>query len=315
MAIFDLYSRRKREQQNSGKADVYRYDEIPLPLRRQIIDIWKWATGPVSSEGSYSYTFRNDWSWNFWVAIADDLRHEKGFQTLAQGNDPFAQCTAYFLSLTEIDDLLDVLELTFRYISSLGSLNDWQRSERQISMPAAEAIDEVNFRLQEAGVGCQFENGEIIEVNSKYIHAEAVKPALALLSDPRFDGPHQEFLYAHERYRTARDSDTKGLEDAIATALKAYESTLKVICDLRRWERSSNATAAPLIQLIIDKGLVPPYLKSTLESLATLSNRTSQHGQGGQVRKTPKYFAAYALHQVAANIVMLVEVFQASETP
>ena len=64
----------------------------------------------------------------------------------------------------------------------------------------------------------------------------------------------------------------------------------------------------------MDKGLVPSYLKSSLESLATLSNRTSRHGQGAQVRATPKYLAAYALHQVAANIVMLIEAFKASAT-
>src|SRR5207245_1716762 len=103
-----------------------------------------------------------------------------------------------------------------------------------ISMTATEAIQELNFRLQQAGVGYQFESGEIIEVNSQYIHAQAVRPALALLLDPRFAGPHQEFLHAHECYRKARAGNAKGLEDAIATALKAYESTLKVICKLNR---------------------------------------------------------------------------------
>jgi hypothetical protein len=113
----------------------------------------------------------------------------------------------------------------------------------------------MNFWLQEAGIGYHFENGEIIEVSSQYIHVEAVRPALALLADSRFTGPHQEFLHAHELFRKARPSDAKGLEDSISTALKAFESTLKVICDLKCWSRPPTATAVPLVQVVIDNGL------------------------------------------------------------
>jgi hypothetical protein len=216
------------------------------------------------------------------------------------------------MSSEEIEDVLDVLETAFRCISTLSDLDEYDLRERGIEMTASDAIEELNFRLREADVGYQFESGEIIQVDSRYIHAESVSPALTLLSDSRFLGPQQEFLHAHERYRKARSGDSKGLEDAIATALKAYESTLKVICGLKHWPVPANATAAPLVQIVVDKGLVPVYLKSSLESLATLSNRTSRHGQGAQVRATPGYFAAYVLHQVAANIVMLVEAFNAS---
>ena len=165
---------------------------------------------------------------------------------------------------------------------------------------------------KEASVGYQFENGQIIRVDDQFVHAEVVKPALALLSDPRFKGPREEFLRAHELYRTAKPSDHKALEDSVATALKAFESTLKVICQLKKWPHPPNATAAPLVQVVIDNGLIPPYLKSSLEGLATLSNKSSRHGQGAQVRSMLPYFAAYALHLAATDIVMLVEAFKAS---
>ena len=169
---------------------------------------------------------------------------------------------------------------------------------------------ELNFRLTEAGVGYQFEQGQVLRVDSQLVHSDAVKPALALLSDARFQGPHQEFLHAHELYRTAKPGDHKALEDAIAAALKAFESTMKVICDLNKWPYDANATAAPLVQTVIKNGLVPQYLQSSLEGLATLSNRTSRHGQGSRVRNMPPYFAAYALHLAASNILMLVEAFK-----
>jgi len=312
MGIVDLFSRRKRQRLNAGKPDIYRYDTIPEAVRRQIVDIWLWSTGPVVSPSLFGGVQQNEWSWNFWLAIANAIRHEKGLRELGPGEDPFTQCANYFgVSTAKIEDAVDVLEITFGAIENLSGFEDWQRKELRISIDPSSAINELNFRLQEAGVGYRFENGRIVELNSRYLHAEAVKPALALLSDARFAGPHEEFLHAHELYRTARANDAKTLEDAIASALKAFESTIKVICNLKRWVPPQNATAAPLIAFVIAQGLIPAYMKSSMEGLATLSNRTSRHGQGIQTRALPKYLAAYALHAAASNIVMLIEAFKA----
>jgi hypothetical protein len=239
---------------------------------------------------------------------------------LAKADNALERCAKYLLDASSIDDVLDVIEVTFGTIYEIARTQaqmqpyDWANEVRRLRIkqePEA-AIFELNFRLREAGVGYQFEQGQVVRVDSQYVHAEAVKPALALLSDPRFQGPHQEFLHAHELYRTAKPGDHKALEDAVAAALKAFESTLKVICDLNKWSYPVNATVAPLIQTVIDNGLIPPYLQSSLVGLATLSNRSSRHGQGAEVRSMPPHFAAYALHLAASNIVMLVEAFKAS---
>jgi hypothetical protein len=139
MSILSLYSRRKRQRQNSGKADVYRYDELPMPLRVQILDLWRWATGHVATDHGFGL-HRNEQSWDLWEAIYDALRHEKGAPLLAAGDDQFARCANYFLSPTvEMDDLLDVLELTFRCIGTQGALDEWVRRERGISVTATQA--------------------------------------------------------------------------------------------------------------------------------------------------------------------------------
>lgn len=307
MSIFDLYSRRKRQGKTAGKADVYQYDDLPQPLRVQVVNLWRWAIGPVLTGG-----FANQPNWSIWVAIQEGLAHEKGVPVLASGDDPFTRCVKYFLSERPIDDLLDLLELTFRYIANLADLNEYQRRDRGITVTGEEAIYELNFRLREAGVGYQFEGNSIIKLDSQYVHSEAVKPALILLADGRFRGPQQEFLHAHEQYRKARSDDHKKLEDVVTGALKSFESTLKVICDLKKWQYDPKATAAPLVQLVIDKGLIPSYLQSSLEGLATLRNRIGGHGQGSQIRDVPYYLASYALHLSASNIVMLVEAFKAA---
>jgi hypothetical protein len=316
MPVADLHSRRKRQRLNSGKADVYQYDNLPTPLRNQIVDLWRYSTGPLKRRNPFNGNFEKTEAWALWSAIEDSLRHEKGLESLVRGDDPHPlnRCINYFRDPgLSIDDLLDVLELTFHKIGTLRELRDLERDRRSITLRPDDAIAELNFRLREAGVGYQLEADKIIELNSQYIHIEAVKPALALLSDTRFEGPHQEFLHAHELYRTARGNGEKALEDAITSAVKAFESTIKVICHLNGWTPPDNATAAPLVKFLVEQGLIPAYLRSSLDGLATLGNKTGRHGQGGQTRALQKHVAAYALNQAAANIVMLIETFEATE--
>ncbi len=106
----------------------------------------------------------------------------------------------------------------------------------------------------------------------------------------------------------------------MAEALKAFESTMKAICSARKWAYPPNATAIPLIGLLLSKGLIPPdleahfgALRSAMESgLPTISNRTSRHGQGPEPRPIPPHFVAYALHLAASNILFLVEAHKAA---
>jgi hypothetical protein len=128
-----------------------------------------------------------------------------------------------------------------------------------------------------------------------------------------FTGASDEFLKAHEHYRKGR----KG--EAMTEALKAFESTMKAICDENGWSYPGNATAKTLVKAVLDNGVVPKYmethlsgLRNTLEAgLPTVRNKNSGHGQGLLRRDVPDYFAGYALHLAATNIVFLVEAHQA----
>lgn len=322
MPILDLYSRRKRQAEAVGQPDVYQYDDISRELRVQIVHIWMDTIGPCLPPDPYGMRGYDEppHSEDWWRAIHAALAREKGVFSLAKGANALDRCANYMLDASNIDDVLDVIDVTFRTIYAIAQVQaetqeyEWEEQARRrgIKQEPADAISELNFRLREARVGFQFEQDRVIRVDNQYVHAEAVKPALALLSDSRFQGPHQEFLHAHELYRTAKPGDNKAFEDAVASALKAFESTLKVICALNKWPYPANATAAPLVQTVIDNGLIPLYLKSSLEGLATLSNRSSRHGQGAQVRSMAAHLATYALHLTAVNIVMLVEAFNAS---
>ena len=137
---------------------------------------------------------------------------------------------------------------------------------------------------------------------------------MSLLNSAGFEGATEEFISAHKSYRK------KDYKTAINQALKAFESTLKSICDAKGWAYPEKATAKALVNLVFNKELIPKELlshysalQSTLESgVPTLRNVKSGHGQGAKPTKVPPYLAAYALHLTASNIVMLTEAYSSS---
>jgi len=174
---------------------------------------------------------------------------------------------------------------------------------------ADEAIKELNFRFREHGLGYQYESGKIIKIDSQIIHAEAVKPVLHLLSDSRFQGVNEEFLKAHEHYRHGH------YKECLVECLKAFESTMKTICDTQGWSYQPGDTAKKLINVCFQNNLIPTYLQDQFSSLRqnlesgvpTMRNKNGGHGQGSQPLNVPQYFAGYQLHMTASTILFLLE--------
>ena len=172
-----------------------------------------------------------------------------------------------------------------------------------------QAIEELNYRFKEHGVGYCFVNGEIIRIDSQLIHAEVVKPTLTLLTQKRYAGAQQEFLRAHKHYRQGN------AEEALNECLKAFESVMKSICDKRRWRYGDKDGASKLIGICLDNGLIPSFWKQNFQSLKSLlessvptgRNNLGGHGQGSVQRTVPGYVVGYVLHMTAAAIVFLAE--------
>lgn len=313
MAIFETFSKRKKRLERAGKQDVYQYEQLPQQFRVQVIHIWKSAIGryysPRDSFGGMASPANK-----FWKFIHDTLTRELGAFVLGEPfTDPNVQCQQYLLT-TDTPGGLDIIELSFRVIERLvKDLKPYELAGAEITEDADSAIEELNRRFQEHGIGYQYVDGELVRVDSQFIHAEAVKPALSLLHEAGFDGPADEFMRSFDHYRHGRN------KEAVAEALKAFESVMKAICAARKWPHPPNATAKPLMDILFQKGLVPPELechfaglRSAMESgLPTISNKTSRHGQGAVPLQVPSHVAAYALHLAAANIVFLVQAHKA----
>ncbi len=57
------------------------------------------------------------------------------------------------------------------------------------------------------------------------------------------------------------------MKEAMSNALKAFESTMKAICDENGWGYKEGDTASKLVKIVLDNGLVPHYMEKHLAGL------------------------------------------------
>jgi tetratricopeptide (TPR) repeat protein len=303
--IFDLFSKRQKKLRGDVP-DVYTYDNVPNPLRVQRVHIWYDVLGDSNDYYSYSENVKSAYKF-----IVDTLCREYGFFHLPSHdkyNDRMYlnELANFFLNEKDIEKVIDVIELSFKVINH--ATKDYNYLRRYNGSELIEnAINELNSRFKEHGIGFQFVENEIIRIDSELLHAEAVKPALKLLNQKNYQGAQEEFLSAYEHYRHGKN------KESLNDCLKAFESTMKAICDKHKWQYQANATAKTLIQICFDKDLVPSFwqtqltsLRSMLESsIPTGRNKLSGHGQGTESTSIPNYLVAYMLHMTASTLVFL----------
>jgi hypothetical protein len=313
MAVFDLYSkRRKRELGN--EPDVFTYDNVPQPFRTQIVHMWNEAIGePYHTSTRMDETEKIQ---DTYLRIAQVLRREYGVFKLSKASNPNDSSQAkddleiWFLAEKDNDRILDAIELTFRVIETFCSRGDYIYGRRNSDI-AEEIVKELNCRFKEHGIGYQYTDRKLVRVDSQLIHSEAVIPALRVLRQKHFAGAQEEFLSAYEHHRHGKS------EEALVDACKAFESTMKAICDKRGWTYDANrATASELITICLREGLIPSFwqahfsgLRSVLQSaIATPRNRQGGHGSGTESRTEPPHeLTAYVLHMTASTILFLAE--------
>ncbi|HEY9804443.1 MAG TPA: hypothetical protein V6D25_29190 [Leptolyngbyaceae cyanobacterium] len=302
MAVFDLFSKRQKRLRGEFP-DVYQYTDIPQRLRVQIVHIMRDALG-----NSKSIKVIQPYKEIYDILCKEYGRFSLLEKDFSEGCDYSDHVIDFLRENKDTDEVMDVIEVTFKLIDTIYR-NPETRHYTKPKIDPDDAINTLNIRFRENGVGYQYESGEIIRVDSQIIHAEAVKPVLHLLSDTRFQGANEEFLKAHQHYR---HGDYK---ECLVECLKAFESTMKTICDNQGWTYQPGDTAKKLIDICLQNQLIPSYLqsqftslKSNLESgIPTVRNKNGGHGQGSQPHNVPPYFAAYQLHMTASTILFLIE--------
>ena len=229
MPIFDLYS--KRQKRNRGELpDVFQYTSLPTEFRVQVIHILRDALGEPQPYG--------DIVQNTFKFIHDTLCREYGLFVLtddARGGNYINAVYNFLLKCDDLERCLDVLELSFRVVDSVAREPNYQYDVKPHIGPD-QAISELNARFLEHGVGFQYESGEIMRMDSKFIHSDVVKPVLQILSDKKYAGANDEFLKAHEHYRHQR------YKECLNECLKSFESLTVIPTLLKNFLKSAFRT-------------------------------------------------------------------------
>ena len=114
MQVFDLFSKRQKKIRGETP-DVYVYDDLPEPLKVQIVHIWLKTLG---NEQQILYVR------NAYEPIVGTLRHEYGvFQLPGSVLPPQNACQEFvnfFLQENDFEKALDAIELSFSLIDGLA---------------------------------------------------------------------------------------------------------------------------------------------------------------------------------------------------
>jgi hypothetical protein len=301
MSNYKLYSKTLKE--GNPEPEVYSYDSLPRELRVQTAFIWdKLFTGYGS----------DDIKQRFFNILRDVICEEYGKTELT----PIRMRTEgykkidlmdYFLEIANPLAALDIIQVSFQILrdspsSSGDSRSTWHRR-------IVESITRLNQRFREHAIGYELTNFQLVRVDSQFLHTTVVKPSLILLQSPGYEGAEQEFYEAHEHYRLGR------LEDAMVSALKSMESTLKCIFDEKGWSYTSTDPFKGLLEVALENQLFPKYWENHFNALKacliggapTARNKVAGHGQGPEIRDVPEHIAAFTLHSAGAAIVLFVE--------
>jgi hypothetical protein len=308
MGIANIFSRRQK-----ATADVVSYDEIPHELRIQLLHAMDDARQRIYDRTIPSYIAIGTEGKDCFAAACVILRRELGLGKLidvrqrtryANETETERHCKEFttFFENCETEHVLDAIDIVMRLIENAECYLDDECNAQTVTT-------EINTRFRQSAIGYQYQSGQIIKESNQLLHLDVTVPALRLLSDDAYSGANDEFLKAHEHYRHGRNAE------CLVDCLKAFESTMKIICARKRWSVKEPDTAKNLIKTCLDNSLIPTFSEQQLTSLRTLlesgiptaRNKRAGHGQGTQRVEVSDRLARYILNITAATILLLIE--------
>lgn len=167
-------------------------------------------------------------------------------------------------------------------------------------------LDSLGYQIDEI-------KNQVIRIDSSHTYQDIIKPTLLLLNDDNFKNIDDEYRKAFEELKNGN------YETVLVEANKAFESTMKIICDLKAYGLPNRHTATSLIAHLRQNNFITSFqdekfngLAKTLESISITRNNQAGHGQGSQTRNLSVIFAEYALRVTASNILLLLGIYNES---
>lgn len=330
---FKLYSQRLEEKHGADNSDIFEYEHLPTELINQI----KYLLARVIGEGSpcISNEYGEGTSSDFYESIATTIMEHHGLSRFIKGiryhHNNQVQLEHIISFLNERNGnviVLDALELLFQQIEhTLPAVIRFETSNPYNNQfpertPPSNIIDQLNERLKQRHFGYRYEEGQLIRLDSEFIHSEATRPALTLLNTSLFEKAHSLFLEAHHKLLKGE------LADSLVSANKSFEATLRIIIKAKEWNDPNPPTASKLVDECLAKGLIPQYLKTEIDSfrglfsqgVPAIRNYKAGHAElpdenGNNLNgELTTHLCQYALNLAASHIVFLIECYKDSES-
>lgn len=143
---------------------------------------------------------------------------------------------------------------------------------------------------------------KVILRETDLIHEYAIEPALALLENEIFKNANLEFLDGLKDYREG------DFGDCLTKCGSSFESVMKILCKINKWEYREKDTASNLLEIIFKHSDIESFYRTPLVTIATLRNKYSKsHGAGIKERITTKNVAQFCINLTASSIVYLIQ--------
>jgi AbiJ N-terminal domain 4 len=220
MIFDDLYSRR-----NANPCEQFIYDSIPEGCRLQI----KYIVNDFFDHNHIA-EFCDE---NIWPSIREGLKrlhqtkslyHEALHKTFGGYINPSAEVLGYLEEEQDFNKTMDTIEVICRVVTNIEKMVSG--SGYQILVRPEHAIINLNVCLSNNCIGYKFEGNMLIRIDNELLYSNITKNVIVLLSNPDYFNINTEYMPALRHYRVS------DYEDCIVNCKKAFESTMKVICEM-----------------------------------------------------------------------------------
>ena len=291
--INNLYSDRNKPKHVD---EVIIFDELPRKLRVQ----FKFIMDDLLKDIIFSYNEIHKMLCEKYGELSLSSKHQLGVK------DKETLTEVLIREDYDFELIFDLMELSIRYKIKDMSGNYFDEDINRYIVKIQKLI---NQRFKESSVGYEMINGQIIRKDSEITFTEIIRPTINLTYNELFENVNIDFVNAIKEYQTG---DNK---DCIVKLLRAFESTLKIICDENGWEYNETERCSKLINICFDNDLVPQEMKSEFTSLNSLlqsaippvRNNYAGHGEGGEERVVEDYLARYAINVTGSCILFVIE--------
>lgn len=286
----ELYS---DTQRNLQKNDIFIYDTIPQKFRNNMFNFMRKHLTFVQLAELYKTILmesgRERAIDEFWLKNPNDYL-----------DDFISEFEKFIDEVDKKDEVSFHLDLIAIFVNMTNDEN---------------IVKDINTILYKYSLGYQIDTikNQIIRVDSKLIYKETITKVLYLLNDDKFRNADDEYRKAYEKLKSA------DYENVLVEANKAFETTMKIICELKGYGLPKKHTASGLIAHLKTNEFIENFqtekfngLAKTLESVSIVRNNQGGHGQGATKRDLPIMYAEYALQVAASNIILLIGIYNES---